>query len=107
MFSASDIHSLTDFQRNAKDYVQRLASTKRPEVLTVNGKAQVVIQDARAYEEMVELLHSIKQISRAATDADVGRVKPLDQAFTNIRQRLLEKYPNADLLGCCYGDSRK
>ncbi|MEO0443642.1 MAG: type II toxin-antitoxin system Phd/YefM family antitoxin [Pseudomonadota bacterium] len=97
MFSTNDIHSLTDFQRNAKDYVRRLADTKRPEVLTVNGKAQVVIQDARAYEEMVELLNSIKQISKAAADADAGRSKPLDQAFTDIKQRLLEKYPNANL----------
>lgn len=95
MFSTNDIHSLTDFQRNAKDYVRRLADTKRPEVLTINGKAQVVIQDARAYEEMVELLYSIKQVSQAAADA--GRSKPLDQAFSDIKQRLLEKYPNANL----------
>lgn len=97
MFSTTDIHSLTHFQRNAKDYVQRLADTKRPEVLTVNGKAQVVIQDAHAYQEMVELLHSIKQISQAAADADAGRSKPVDQAFMDIKQRLLQKYPNADL----------
>ena len=30
MFSANDLYSLTDFQRNAKEYVERLAETKRP-----------------------------------------------------------------------------
>lgn len=97
MFSANDIHSLTDFQRNTKDYVQRLTDTKRPEVLTVNGKAQVVIQDAYAYEEMVGLLHSMKQVAKAVTDADAGKSKPVDQAFADIKQRLLSKHPNADI----------
>ena len=97
MFSTSDIHSLTDFQRNAKDHVQRLTSTKRPEVLTVNGKAQLVVQDAQAYEEMVELLHSIKQISKSVKDSEEGRVKPLDEAFSDIKQRLLSKYPDAKI----------
>jgi hypothetical protein len=31
-------------------------------VLTVNGEAQVVIQDARAYEEMLNLLHSLMRL---------------------------------------------
>lgn len=97
MFSASDIHSLTDFQRNAKDHVQGLMSTKRPEVLTVNGKAKLVVQDAQAYEEMVELLNSIKQISKSIQDSEEGRVKPLDEAFSDIKQRLLNKYPDAKI----------
>ncbi len=97
MFSANDIHSLSDFQRNAKTYIQRLTDTKRPEVLTVNGEAQVVIQDAHAYQEMVDLLHNIKQISKAVNDAESGKIKPIDQAFEDIKQRLIKKYPNADL----------
>ncbi|PCK05860.1 MAG: prevent-host-death protein [Alteromonadaceae bacterium] len=97
MFSARDIHSLTDFQRNAKDHVQRLTDTKRPEILTVNGKAQLVVQDAQAYEEMVELLYSLKQISKSVKDSEDGRTKPLDDAFSDIKQRLLSKYPNAKI----------
>lgn len=77
--------------------MQRLTCTKRPEVLTVNGKAQFVVQDAQAYVEMVALLHSIKQISKSVQDAEAGRVKPLDTAFSDIRQRLLSKYPNTKI----------
>jgi prevent-host-death family protein len=97
MFSANDIHSLTDFQRNAKDHIQRLMDTKRPEILTVNGKAQLVVQDAQAYEEMVELLYSIKQISKSVKDSEEGRTKPLDEAFSDIKQRLLRKHPDAEI----------
>jgi hypothetical protein len=43
-----DIRSVTDFQRNAKVHVARLKKTKAPMVLTVNGNASVVVQDAAA-----------------------------------------------------------
>ena len=97
MFSTSQIHSLTDFQRNAKAYVKRLINTKRPEVLTVKGEAQVVIQDARAYEEMVELLHSLKQINTSVSDIENGHVKPLGDALADSKKRLAAKYPDANI----------
>ena len=33
-------YSLTDFKLNAKEHLERLRATGRPEVLTVNGKAE-------------------------------------------------------------------
>ena len=45
MIQLADIHSLSDFQRNTKEHLQRLKRSGRPEVLTVNGKAEVVVQD--------------------------------------------------------------
>ena len=39
-----DIHSLTDFKRNTSDYVKQMKKTKSPVVLTVNGKAELVVQ---------------------------------------------------------------
>jgi len=46
MIRATDIHSLSDFQRNAKSYIQQVTSTKNPIAITVNGGAEVVVQDA-------------------------------------------------------------
>jgi PHD/YefM family antitoxin component YafN of YafNO toxin-antitoxin module len=97
MFSTNEIHSLTDFQRNTKAYVQRLADTKRPEVLTVNGEAQLVIQDARAYEEMLNLLHSLKQINASLGDIEHERVKPVGEARKDSLKRLSTKYPDANI----------
>ncbi len=50
-----DIRSLTDFLRNTKERVKRLRETGRPEVLTVNGQASLVVQDAGAYQKLLEL----------------------------------------------------
>lgn len=49
-----DIHSLTDFKRRTSALVKQLHQTKRPIVLTVNGHAGVVVQDANAYQALVD-----------------------------------------------------
>ena len=62
---SKDIHSLTDFKRNTTEFVQRLKQTKHPVVLTVNGKAELVVQDAESYQKLLdafELLETLKGI---------------------------------------------
>ncbi len=51
---AHDIDSLTNFKRQSAEYLDRLKESGEPVVLTVNGKANVVIQDAAAYQKLVE-----------------------------------------------------
>lgn len=54
MLDTRNIYPLSDFQRNAKDFVSRLKESQKPIVLTVNGKAAMVIQDAEAYQELLD-----------------------------------------------------
>lgn len=54
MLTTRDIYSLTDFQRHTRDHIERLKETGRPEVLTVNGKAELVVQDADAYQALLD-----------------------------------------------------
>ena len=46
---ASDIRSLSDFKRNTVELLDHLRKTGHPLVLTINGKAEIVVQDAAAY----------------------------------------------------------
>ena len=81
MFQSSDIHTVTEFSRKPAEHIKRLAKSKRPEILTVNGKAAVVVQDAETYEKMAKLAEyaqSIQNIRQALSET--GR--PLAQ-FTN------------------------
>lgn len=71
MIHIDDIHSLTDFQRNTKAYVKRLKETGRPQVLTVNGKAEVIVQDAKSYQIMVEQIERL-QVSREGSKTEVS-----------------------------------
>ena len=97
MITMDSIHPVSEFSRKPAEYIKRLKETRKPEVLTVNGKAEVVIQDAKAYEEMIELLESIKQISKSVKDIEERKTKPLDEAFSDIKKRLITKYPDANL----------
>lgn len=63
MIRPEDIGSLTDFSRNTKAHLKRLRRTGRPELLTVNGKAEVVVQSAPAYQRLLNLLEKLKRVS--------------------------------------------
>ena len=56
MVNVQNIHSLTEFKRNANSYIDTIRSTKAPIVLTVNGEAAVVVQDAIEYQALVDAL---------------------------------------------------
>jgi prevent-host-death family protein len=58
--SLENIQTLTDFKRNAKEYVERIKATKSPLVLTVNGKAEVVVQEAQAFQDTIDRLERVE-----------------------------------------------
>ena len=85
-----DIHSLTDFLRNHKAHVKRLKETQAPEVLTVNGKAEVVVQDAVSYQLMLDRLHhmeTIAAIQEGMASAERGELKPAAQVLDEMRAK--------------------
>lgn len=88
------IASLTNFKRQTSQYLRQLRESGSPIVLTVNGKAQAVVQDAAAYQRLVELAARADQaevvtaIREGLADANAGRVKPAREAL----KALAEKY---------------
>jgi PHD/YefM family antitoxin component YafN of YafNO toxin-antitoxin module len=48
---------MSDFLRNYKEHVARLKKNRMPEVLTVNGRAEVVMLDTESYEDLMDQLH--------------------------------------------------
>lgn len=69
MLDTRRIYSLSDFVRNPKLHVARLKETRTPEVLTVNGRAEVVLLDTETYENMVEQLNQQQEKEIAAARA--------------------------------------
>jgi len=70
---ANDIRSLSDFKRNTVELLDRLRKTGHPLVLTINGKAEVVVQDAAAYQTLLDRLDAIEGIQRGLADVKAGR----------------------------------
>ena len=86
IYFSINIHYLTDFKRNTTEFVQRLKQTKHPLVLTVNGKAELVVQDAESYQKLldaVELLETLKGIKLGLEQMDRGEGKKRRIFFIN------------------------
>jgi PHD/YefM family antitoxin component YafN of YafNO toxin-antitoxin module len=60
MIDLNNIHSLTEFKRNANVYIEQIQASRSPLVLTVNGKAAVVIQEAGAFQSQMDRLRAIE-----------------------------------------------
>jgi prevent-host-death family protein len=89
-FDLRNIHPLSDFQRSAKTFLTTLKDTQAPIVLTVNGKAAVVVQDAESYQRLLdrlELLESLAGIRKSLDEFEQGQGIPLDEAFQQLRQK--------------------
>lgn len=84
---ANDIRSLSDFKRNTSELVDRLKKSGNPLVLTINGRAQVVVQDAEAYQELLERVEAIEGIQRGLADVKAGRTKPAREVFNRLRRK--------------------
>lgn len=85
----TNIHALTDFLRNHKRHVEHLKKAGQPHVLTINGKAELVIQDAKAYQKMldrVEHAEAITGIKRGLADVEAGRTKSAKKALEAVRR---------------------
>ena len=64
MIRPEDRGSLTDFMLKTRTHLNRLWRSGRPELLTVNGRAEVVVQSAGAYQRLIESLEELKRDCR-------------------------------------------
>ncbi len=83
-----DIQAVTTFRRNPREFMRRLKKTKRPLVLTVNGKAEAVLQDARAYQHLLDIAaqaDAAEGIRQGLEDVGKGRTRPAREVFDQIR----------------------
>jgi len=91
MIDLNEVRSVTDFQRNAKEYVGKLKDSKTPLVLTVNGRAELVVQDAASYQDLLNRLQELETIAAIRVglqQAHEGKVKPARTALKRLGSKL-------------------
>jgi prevent-host-death family protein len=85
-----DIQPLTTFRRRSSDFLKQIKKSKRPVVLTVNGKAAAVIQDAAAYQRLLDVAaraSAAEGIRQGLEDVKEGRVRPAEEFFKEFEAR--------------------
>ncbi len=83
-----DIHPLTDFKRNTTDFMSQMKRTHRPVILTVNGKAELVVQDTKSYQQILDRLEAVEAIRVGIAAAEQGKVKPARKALAELKEKL-------------------
>lgn len=85
-----DIDSLTHFKRNTTEVIEQLKATGEPIVLTVNGKAEIVVQHAASYQRMLEFIdraEAIIGIKKGLESMARGEGVPAEEAFEQLRKK--------------------
>ena len=82
-----DIQSLTTFRRNSADFMKQIKKTKRPLILTVKGQAAAVVQDAEAYQRLLDIAARadvFEAVRQGLEDSANGRTRPVREFFAEF-----------------------
>ena len=85
---SEDIHPAADLQSQAEGLLQRVQDTRRPVVLTEQGRGTAVLVDIESYRSLLDEVELLRDVHRGLADVRAGRVVPHDEA----RARLLARY---------------
>jgi prevent-host-death family protein len=89
-----DIDSLSNFKRNTAEFLRQLKETGHPVVLTINGKAALVVQDTASYQKLIERAEQAEEMEikqRAVAEMKAGQGRPAEEMFAEMRRILAEK----------------
>lgn len=82
-----DIQSLTAFRRRSGDFMKQLRKNRRPVVLTVKGKAAAIVQDAEAYQRLLDIAaraDADEGIRQGLADVKQGKLRPAREFFAEF-----------------------
>jgi PHD/YefM family antitoxin component YafN of YafNO toxin-antitoxin module len=91
---SSDINSLSNFKRNTPEFIRQLKETGHPVVLTINGKAELVVQDSASYQKLLKLAERAERMEalrESVQQMRAGKGIPADEVLAEMRQILAEK----------------
>lgn len=72
-----DIRSVTDLKRHTREILDQVRHTGRPVVLTVNGRADAVLLDAKTYEKHLKVANMARLLADAEADIAAKRTRPM------------------------------
>ena len=80
-----DILSITELKKHTNSVLQQVHNTKRPVVLTKNGKAEAVLLDASEYEKISGAIDIMQKLAKAEMDIKTGRTEDAKIFFERFR----------------------
>ena len=79
-----DVRPITDFRNRAAEILAQVKATKRPVIITQNGKSAAVLVDVAHYERQQELLELLQGLVRGVEAGEEGRMIPHEQVMREV-----------------------
>ena len=93
--ATQDVQPLATFDLHAEKVLRQLRETQRPVELTVDGKVELVVMDAREYARLKSLAELMdddegldEALQAAEEDIRMGRVRPAREVLDEIGRKL-------------------
>ena len=85
-----DIRSVTELKRNTRQILDHMHKTGRPVILTVNGKADAVLIDAKTFEKHLKASNLARLLApgEAPGEEDIaaGRTREMGQVLREFKR---------------------
>jgi prevent-host-death family protein len=89
-FSES-IKPISYLKTHASEVIRDVSENKKTMVITHNGKAKVILQDVKVYEQTQEALALLKILAMSTKNLKNKKYKSLDKTFKDVRKKI-EKF---------------
>ena len=86
----NDIHPLSEFRSNASGFIAQVHNTKRPLVITQNGKSAAVLLDVNEYDKLVDKIELIQDIELVLNQINEGKGISHSEAHQRLKSRCLK-----------------
>jgi prevent-host-death family protein len=73
--SSADTKSISDLKRNTLEILEQIRRTRRPILVTVHGKADAVLIDAKTYQRQLKAMNLARLLAEGEEDISAGRVR--------------------------------
>lgn len=82
------IRPITYLKTNAADILTTVTETRAPIIITHNGEAKMVVQDARSYHQLKESLSMLKLVAMGKKQIDEGKTRAASDVFNSFEDKL-------------------
>jgi antitoxin YefM len=87
---STDVRPVTEFRAHTSEVLRHIHATKRPVILTQNGRSAAVLLDVDVYEDLLDELAFVKSVQTGLAQADAGQVVAHEEVEARLRERYLK-----------------
>jgi len=82
------IKPISYLKTHASELIRNISTNQDTLIITQNGKAKVVLQDIKIYEQTQESLALLKILAQSSSNLNKGNYKPVTKSFSDLKNRI-------------------